>query len=521
MKYIVFNESASINVTKEQSDIARLELSEAKNGDLPYGIIVDIEASHTTGPTLNNTWYTEKGLRSGIKSWTNPYPKPVLQDHIVSSNGWLGPVSDKGIDPKGRIIGSKLKPLDGIVSEDGSKAYTLALAAYIPGEEDVAKVLDGRYSTVSIGIVSNKVNCSICGSNIAEEYCGHMKGRTYEVERDGKTQKEKCYWLINHTEAVEVSFVNSPADQSAHVTNVRTTAKGDEKLPSIAQSESNSDLFVLTGNNIVSTSDNDATAISLKEAWEQAQSKLTKEQNNLEKTAEFLTVEELEALSLPGIEESNPEVAELVESDEQTIEEESSEATISEGETEDGEIPSSDDLLAAVEGESQPTETEDSTDEEEIKEQSEEKESEDPDFQEKMEELNGKIAEMQEKLDSFTSEKEILVEQNSRLRSALTKMLAEYLTDIELTVGETTAASYQDRYDANFAEVSTKPSDVLKKIHSLREEELNRVNTMMENETLSSEKEDTNTQLNAEEVLQSVLRERKAGIRSKYNRTNQ
>ncbi len=515
MKYIILNESANINITKEQSDIAKLELSEAQGGELPYGIIVDIEASHTTGPTLNSTWYTEKGLRSGLKTWTTPYPKPVLQDHIVSTNGFFGPTSEKGVDPKGRIVGAKMKKLDGVVSKDGNKAYTLALSAYIPGEEDVAKVLDGRYSTVSIGIVSNKVNCSICGTNIAEDYCGHMKGRTYEIERDGKTVKETCFWLINQTEAVEVSFVNSPADRDAHVSNVRTSVNSDEKLPSIAQSESSSDLFVLTGDNIVSTCGNDETAISLKEAWEQAQSKLTKENTDLKEDAEFITAEELDDLSLPGIEESEGST-DLVESDEQTIEEESSEAATSEVDANDGEIPSSEDLLAAVDEKIESTE-DDST--ETIEESDESDTDEITSLKEEMKGVQEKLSEIQESLSTSISEKEILTEQNTRLRSALTKMLSEYLTDIELVVGETTPASYQDRYEANLSEVKAKPSDVLKKIHSLRDEELERINKIQENETLSTEKEEE-TRLSAEEVLKSVLRERKAGVRNKI-RNNQ
>jgi hypothetical protein len=524
---LFLTESANINLSEKQKEVAKLELSEAQNGNLPFGIIVDIEASHTTRPTLNNTWYTEKGLRSGVSSWTSPYPKPVLQDHIKDLNGFFGAMG-AGVDAKGRIIGAKLKNIEGVKSEDGTDAKVLTLAAFVPGEEDVAKVLDGRYHTVSIGIVSNKVNCSICGTNIAEDYCGHMKGRTYEIERNGKTVKEKCFWLINQTEAVEVSFVNEPADQSAQVVAIRTTLAQGETLPGIvSQSESQSELFVLTGSDIIpaveeETDASTAVAISLKEAWEQAQSKLTKEKPDLDGKPEFLTVEELVDLSLPGV-ESEEET--LVESNsEQSTAEESSET--SEGES--TETTSEDDLLTAVEDSTKTEEsTEDSTktvgQTEEVHEESTESTDsvELNELQEKIKDMEQKLQESDSALQSSISEKEVLKEQNTRLRTALSKMLAEHLTDLELFAGDVKASEYSERHASNLSTVAEHPSDLLNQIRSLRESELERTNQFQENETLSTEEsEEEPNRPNAESILMSALRERKAGIKNR-KRTNQ
>jgi hypothetical protein len=433
-----------------------------------------------------------------------------------------------GVDAKGRVIGSKLKPIDGIKDIDGNQAYTLTLAAFIPGEDDVTRVLDGRYHTVSIGIISNKVTCSICGTNIAEDYCGHMKGRSYEIERNGKNVKEMCYWLINHTEAVEVSFVNEPADQSAQIVGVRSTVGSDEKLPSaLTRSESVSNLFVLTGNDVIPAVEEEsesatAVAISLKEAWEQAQSKLAKENKPLDNKDQFLTIEELADLSLPGLEEETKADETLAESEsEQPAAEESSE-TLSEGESTEEEN-SSEDLLDAVEV-SHGIENDIENTEGTIKESAEEKpaeeitESTEVDesavLQEKISDLETQLTQLQETIDSSKSELDIFKEQNTRLRSALSRMLAEYLTDAQLFVGDTTSAKYEERYESNLNSVKEQPSKVLQEIHSMRETELARVNKVQENEIPSADVEEK-ARISAEQVLQSALRERKAGIRSK------
>ena len=86
----------------------------------------------------------------------------------------------------------------------------IKLTLHITDPDAAQKVLDGRYSTVSIGAETNSATCSICGQDIVQSgFCGHWRGNTY----DG----EVCRWILGDLWFQEVSFVNVPADQHAMV----------------------------------------------------------------------------------------------------------------------------------------------------------------------------------------------------------------------------------------------------------------------------------------------------------------
>lgn len=514
-KRLYLSEAVSFSLPERELELMKLELSESSGKELPFGIIVDIDAIHN-GPTRNFTWYTEKFFKNSLGSWTAPFPKPVLQDHIVAG-------FDSGIDAKGRVIGARVEKIDGEALADGSKPVVLKLAAFIPDYEDIQKIIDGRYQTVSIGSSASKVTCSICNSNIVEDYCGHFRGRTYEKEVDGKTKKDVCYWIVEAGEASEVSFVNNPADKNAVITGVRNKLAKNEMLPS--KIDTLSELYLVSGDEVIALSNEEPDKIlSLAEVWQKTSAGSSTKENDLDKESQVLTVEELEELSLESeVEETEGSASE--ESTETTDEasEALEDATGEEQSTE--EIPSAESLLDALE-DSEPAEEETETEESEEVETTEE-ESEMPDLQEQISTLESELEEaktskeaLKDTFEARLNEKDekisTLDEQNVRLRSAFSKMLAEHLVDIELAYGLIASTEYDERLSEYSVQVANSPSEVFTKISETRMNILSELNKRVENEVLGTEGSDNGSSLPpVEEILIAGLRERKAGIRIK------
>lgn len=161
-----------------------------------------IEAIHA-GATRNNTVYLADKLRgheelkSGVFSWTKPYPKPIIYNHDVET------------EVTGRVH---------------TAAFTEFTAAGRPGIIVVPKIshpkaiqdiLDGRLLTVSIGATTDSAICTICGTDIINEgFCGHYRGEAF----DGVTAQWQCgnLWFD------ELSWVNVPADQDAMIVDMGT-----------------------------------------------------------------------------------------------------------------------------------------------------------------------------------------------------------------------------------------------------------------------------------------------------------
>lgn len=176
-------------------------LNESAKGKSNRKLIVQMEAIHV-GRTANYTFYTEEGLKNGLSSWTHPYNKPVLTHHDAHRG-----------EPIGRIL--KTEFAESTIS--GRKG--LIFTCEITDPAAVEKVLDGRYSTVSIGATTDKVTCNICGTDRTKEWCEHWRGEDYE----GQT----CHFTIGTTFGREVSYVNVPADENAG--NFSVTVSDDDE----------------------------------------------------------------------------------------------------------------------------------------------------------------------------------------------------------------------------------------------------------------------------------------------------
>jgi regulator of replication initiation timing len=180
--------------TVSEEDQRRLHEAKGtlKEGLLPSKIVTVVEAIHN-GMTKNFTYYPADKLEQSAPTWTDPYRKPVLKNH------------DTYTEPLGRVIKQEF-----VKSSIDPNLFTIRLHLEITDPDTIAKVLDGRYHTLSIGGSTDSCICSICNKDIVKEgFCGHWKGRTYE----GK----QAFWTIGNMTFDEISFVNVPADANAQV----------------------------------------------------------------------------------------------------------------------------------------------------------------------------------------------------------------------------------------------------------------------------------------------------------------
>lgn len=167
--------------------------------NLPKSLLITIKATHFNFVNKNNVLYTENAVSRGVKSWTSPFNKPQLVGH------------DTKKDPIGRIVNAKLIKGETI---DKTPPNYVELTAKITDPDAIAKILDGRYYTVSVGSTSCRVICSECDQVITEDgLCEHKKGSYNE-------KGEPIYWVIDQIGYTEDSFVNEPADEYAAIDKV-------------------------------------------------------------------------------------------------------------------------------------------------------------------------------------------------------------------------------------------------------------------------------------------------------------
>lgn len=187
------------------------KVAESFQGELPLVVFTEIHAITANWITRNYTYYPTESLLgnpnegSGIRSFTYPYPVPVLRDHISSPS----PFGDAfACEPYGRVYSTSF------VTEQNGGGWVRAVAA-ITDPYAIARVLSGRFLTVSIGGEVDEVYCSVCTANgnrqnmVETGLCDHVKGQTY----DGML----AYWMLGPLYAREISFVNQPSDVNARV----------------------------------------------------------------------------------------------------------------------------------------------------------------------------------------------------------------------------------------------------------------------------------------------------------------
>lgn len=208
-EYIGSNAITSASYTNKKIPIKEYEQDINPIDD--NSIMQDIEGLHV-GPTGNYTWYMAEGLKSSIKSWTEPYQKPLIMHHN---------------EKDGKIIG-RVCAVSYLTESTRSGTPALLFTCNVPDEEGKKQIQDGRLKTTSVGVTATDVRCSICGKQIELDengcsICGHERGQAYETESGTQT----CYWQVYEMEAKELSYVIVPSDPYAH--NIRTYKPNTKK----------------------------------------------------------------------------------------------------------------------------------------------------------------------------------------------------------------------------------------------------------------------------------------------------
>ncbi|WP_124098345.1 hypothetical protein [Ruminococcus sp. Marseille-P6503] len=123
-------------------------------------------------------------------------------------------------DPKGenqtaRIFDCEVKTLSDRLTAAGEPYTCLVAKAYMMrtdrSKDLIAEIEGGIKKEVSVGCSIGRKLCSVCGADLRENPCGHIKGKYY----DGKL----CSVILDEpTDAYEWSFVAVPAQRNAGVT---------------------------------------------------------------------------------------------------------------------------------------------------------------------------------------------------------------------------------------------------------------------------------------------------------------
>lgn len=450
-----FTETLTIEVPDVENQIAAFSEKEYRNN---HGLIIEVAAIHE-GMTANFNYYPAEALEAALESWVRPYPKPIIMNH------------DPYSEPVGRVMAAKME------KEADGTPYTLLQVA-ITDPEAIAKVMDQRYLTGSVGGSAKQANCSICGADWAEASvrnipCKHSRGNTYK----GKL----CYMEMNGIGFKEYSFVNMPADQLSSIRSLKPNEASDEdgwtkaaRVFSLNMddeeilefSESSTD----TPNILSEMRKKDATRIHMQlkgsflSALAVAESE--KDESNdeeLDVSDKIITEEEEDVLAVAeGLSsdlsdtstDSVEEEAEEAETSEEVEEEDSVEETEeaveeTEEEAEEGEKPEAqesprDKDIDPESSSGAPVSREDD-ETEEVVEEGELEEEEVVNEEEGSEtDLNERIVTLESRVEELEAREQALLEENAKLKAAIKRQLAERVVDTKIALG---FAKTEDRED--------------------------------------------------------------------------
>ncbi len=113
-----------------------------------------------------------------------------------------------------RIFSCEVEKVDQKFTATGEDYYRLKARAYMPicekNNNFILEIDSGIKKEVSVGCAVGKVLCSVCGQNVKQAECDHVKGKEY----DGKL----CHFILDEPiDAYEWSFVAVPAQKEAKV----------------------------------------------------------------------------------------------------------------------------------------------------------------------------------------------------------------------------------------------------------------------------------------------------------------
>lgn len=509
-----FTETLTIEVPDVEEQISAFKESEYKSS---HGLIIEVAAIHE-GMTANFNYYPAKALQESLESWVSPYPKPIIMNH------------DPYSEPVGRVMAAKM-------SEESDGTPYVMLQVAITDPEAISKIVDQRYLTGSVGGSAKEANCSVCGADWAQASinnipCKHSRGKTYK----GKL----CYREMNGIGFKEYSFVNMPADQRSNIRSIKTEEgedndgwvraarvfslnMNDEEI--LEFSESTSDSNVLEG---MKRKDANPIYMQLKGAFLSALA-VAESEGDLKETKEELDVdnetinqEEEDVLAVaeglssdlaePEVEEEEEEASteevteeedELTEDEEVKEDEETEESEVEEGDKPEAqESPKSEDINpddssgapVSREDDEENDNVEEQEQEEEVSEEEEVDEDEDSET-----DLSEAITTLESRVEELEAREQSLLEENTRLKSALKRNLAERVVDTKIALGFVKPEARDDELNEHASRSAASLADSLRDLAGMSRITPDTSAPSINNESLSVEEGDNSVILDEED----------------------
>lgn len=418
---------------RDRGGISGVSESHPYRQSMKESLVIEVAAIHE-GITSNFNMYTRQALEESVESWYTPYPKPLIKNH------------DQYEEPLGRVMHAEMQ-----LEENGLSYIKLQVAVTDPGA--VEKILDGRYLTGSVGGKPTEAICSICNADWASTDlreglpCKHKRGRTYRgsvatLEMRGITWKE--YSMVN-VPADDFSSIRHIADSEGHdvglfalnmseqeiygisddgVTNLLEGLRKKEARPLYMQTKG-AFLSALAQSKLSIDPDEEAELDIDKKEEEDILAVVENLSDDLAAAAEESnSVEDSEEVATE--EGQDNEEAEVTEEDvvEEPVAEEEAAATEATEEEED-----------SSEAVAQEEDLENSATAEEQVAEEEEADNAITEMDAKIEDLTEQVTALESKVEALESEKQELLDENGKLKTALKKGLAERVVDSKIALG--------------------------------------------------------------------------------------
>lgn len=292
-EYIGFSPTSE-NVTIKESVIRPIGQSSYSDGS-DNELIVEIEAVHAYPyVTKNSTRYSYQGLEDSLSEWTHPYNIPIIMHHNDQDGQIIGRAIDARLGDSERLVGSK----------------ALFITAKILDEKAQKDIKSGLLSTVSIGMTGHDVRCSICGQDLNEGPCEHVRGESY----DGQT----CCWDFFSMSPIELSYVIVPSDKYAK--NIKVYDDGEYEQQSSTPSNLSIPQQGETGTNIRANESMDKEKLKVPETEVKTEVEGKETATEVEvpetETSEVEKTPEIKGEEKTEIEELKGQIAELIKSNE-------------------------------------------------------------------------------------------------------------------------------------------------------------------------------------------------------------
>lgn len=293
-EYIGFSPTSE-NITIKESVIKSVKKSDHEDSD--EKLIVEIEAVHAYPfVTRNNTRYSFQGLEASLSEWTHPYNIPIIMHHNDQDGQIIGRAIDARLGDSERLVGSK----------------ALFITAEILDDDAQKDIKSGLLSTVSIGMTGHDVRCSICGQDLNEGTCEHVRGEKY----DGQT----CCWDFISMSPIELSYVIVPSDKYAK--NIKVYDNGEYEKQDHTPNNLSIPQQGETGTNIRANESMEKEKLKVQEPETEVKTEVEGKETATEvevpetKTSEIETIPEIKGEEKTEIEELKGQIAELIKANE-------------------------------------------------------------------------------------------------------------------------------------------------------------------------------------------------------------